>query len=383
MNEYDKRKEAIRIYQSGEKVTTIVKYLGKTRQWFYNWLRRYQIRTDEETWYHDYSKAPKKKPTKISVELEEKILDIRRELDGRNYSQIGAIAIQYEFYNKKLEPPSVWTINRVISRHGLNKVTPQVKKNHNYPETFISTHQMDLVGPRYITGDGRFYSFNIIDVETHTCYTKPIRTKSSKEILYAIGEFWHEFGLPDALQMDNELCFRGSNRYPRSFGSVVKFALSQGVVPVFIPIREPWRNGIIEKFNHTYQKRFLKKKTFLNFDHLFKESIIFNGFHNSNHRYSTQQQRTPNEASKLLGEKIYYNGNIHKKKKIPIKTGVIYYIRFIRSDLKLIIASEIFLVDKSLIYSYVIAEVNIENQSLIVRQNGEIKMVFPYRTPVD
>lgn len=383
MNEYDKRKSAITSYQSGEKVTTIVKTLGKTRQWFYNWLKRYEMRIDEETWFKDNSKAPKKKPTKIDLELEKQIIEIRKKLDSRNYSQIGAIAIQYEFHDKKEEPPPIWTINRVISRHGLNKVQKQNKKNHNYPKIFMSTHQMDLVGPRYITGDGRFYSVNIIDIETHVCYTKPIRTKSSNEILVAIAEFWHEYGLPDALQMDNELSFRGSNRYPRSFGSIVKFALSIGVAPVFIPIREPCRNGIIEKFNDTYQKRFLRKITFLNFDHLLKESVIFNEYHNSTHRYSTQQQKTPNEASKLLGEKVYYNGNIHKEKKIPLETGVIYYIRFIRSDLKLIIASEIFLVDELLKYSYVVAEVNIDNQCLIVRQNGEIKMVFSYLTPVD
>lgn len=383
MNEYEKRKVAITRYQNGEKITRIVNSLGKTRQWFYNWLKRYQMRTDEDLWYHDNSRAPKKNPTKIDSDLEQQILDIRRELDGRNYAQIGAIAIQYEFHNRKLKPPPVWTINRIIARHGLNKTQPKGKKNHDYPELFFSTHQMDLVGPRYIKGDGRFYSFNIIDVETHTCFTKPIRTKSSNEIVNAIAEFWHEYGFPDALQMDNELSFRGSNRYPRSFGSVVRFALSQGVAPVFIPIKEPWRNGIIEKFNDTYQKRFLRAITFSGFEHLFKESILFNKFHNSHHRYSTQLHKTPDEASKLFVGKSCYNGNIHKQKKIPLETGVVYYIRFIRSDLKLRLPSESFVVDESLKYSYVVAEVNIDNQCLVVRQNGEIKHVFPYQTSID
>jgi putative transposase len=383
MNEYEKRKVAITRHQSGERITSIVNSLGKTRQWFYNWLKRYQARTDENSWYLDNSKAPKKNPTKIDSDLEQQILDIRRELDGRNYSQIGAIAIQYEFHHRKLKPPPVWTINRVIARHGLNKIPLKVKKHHDYPDLFISTHQMDLVGPRYIKGDGRFYSFNIIDVETHTCFTKPIRTKSSCEILNAIATFWHQYGFPDALQMDNELSFRGSNRYPRSFGSVIRFALSQGVAPVFIPVKEPWRNGIIEKFNDTYQKRFLRKITFLSFEHLFKESILFNEFHNSNHRYSTQQHKTPIEASKLLGGRTRYNGNIHNQQKIPLESGVVYYIRFIRSDLKLRIATESFLMDESLKYSYVVAEVNIDNQCLVVRQNGEIKHLFPYHTSID
>ena len=53
MNEYEKRKVAITRYQSGERITQIVTTLDKTRQWFYNWLKRYNLRTDETTWYFD------------------------------------------------------------------------------------------------------------------------------------------------------------------------------------------------------------------------------------------------------------------------------------------------------------------------------------------
>ncbi|MCO5257719.1 MAG: integrase [Lentimicrobium sp.] len=383
MDEYEKRKVAITRYYSGEKISSIVYSLGRTRQWFYNWLKRFELRIDDNCWYIDESRAPKRKPLKISNDAERQILDIRSWLDAQHYAQTGAIAIQYEFRNRKLIPPPIWTINRVIARNGLNKVPPKAKQSHDYPELFMSTHQMDLVGPRYIKGDGRFYSFNIIDVESHTCFTKPIRTKSSNEIVRAIAEFWHEFGLPDALQMDNELAFRGSNRYPRSFGSVVRFALSQGVAPVFIPIKEPWRNGIIEKFNDTYTKRFIKAKTFVNFEDLLNESKDFNEFHNSHHRYSSQCQKTPNEASNQGNFNIHYNGNVHEFNKIPLETGVIYFIRFIRSDLKLRLITESFDVDELLKYSYVVAEVNIDTQSLVVRQSNDIKHIFPYLTPVD
>jgi putative transposase len=383
MDEHEKRKVAITRYQSGEKIAFITTSLGRTRQWFYNWFKRFESRVDDNSWFIDESRAPKSKPLKIDNDTERQILDIRSCLDAQHYAQTGAIAIQYEFHNRKLKPPPIWTINRVIARNGLNKVPLKVKQSHDYPELFMSTHQMDLVGPRYIKGDGRFYSFNIIDIETHTCFTKPIRTKSSDEIVRAIAEFWHEFGLPDALQMDNELAFRGSNRYPRSFGSVVRFALSQGVAPVFIPIKEPWRNGIIEKFNDTYQKRFLKAITFLNFENLLNESKEFNEFHNSHHRYSSQGQRTPNEASKQESSRIYYNGNIHELKRIPLETGIVYFIRFIRSDLKLKLLMESFGVNELLKYSYVVAQVNIDKQILIVHQHNEIKNIFPFQTPVD
>jgi len=383
MNEYEIRKEAISRYHNGEKITSIVRSLHKTRQWFYNWLVRYNERTDDNTWYLGYSKAPRIRPTKVKDAIEQQVLQARKDLDDQHFAQTGAIAIQYEFNRLGFEPPPVWTINRIIARHGLNDQPPVRKQVKDYPELFIHAHQMDLVGPRYIKGDGRFYSVNIIDNISHSCHAKPIRVKSSEEILHAVVDFWQTQGLADSLQMDNELAFRGSNRYPRSFGSLVRFALSQGVAPVFIPIKEPWRNGMIEKFNHTYDKRFLRCNTFSNFTHLSEESHRFVIFHNANHRYSSQDHKTPDEMNAIGLPPLLYRGNVHLLKKIPLETGCVYFIRFIRSDLLLRLPMESFKVKKELLYSYVVAEVNIDNQCLVIRQNNEIIQQFEYRTPVD
>ena len=383
MNEYDKRKEAISRYQHGEKITFIVRSLHKTRQWFYFWLARFNGHNEEETWFIEQSKAPRIKPTKVCDVIEQQVLRIRKDLEDQHFAQTGAIAIQYEFNKLGLQPPPVWTINRIIARNGLNKPNPKRKQCKDYPELFIHSHQMDLVGPRYLKGDGRFYSLNIIDTLSHSCYVKPIRLKSSIEILQAIVEFWQAHGMADALQMDNELAFRGSNRYPRSFGSVVRFALSQGVAPVFIPIKEPWRNGIIEKFNNTYDKRFLRCQTFENFIQLSEASKEFVVFHNAHHRYSSQEHKTPKEIESLSLTPILYKGNIHLRKTIPLETGCVYFVRFIRSDLLLHLPTESFKVKESLKYSYVVAEVSIDNQCLTIKQNNEIIQQFEYCTPID
>ncbi len=383
MNEYEKRKEAIIRYESGEKITSIVKSLHKSRQWFYNWLNRYHNRSDEDSWYLGYSTAPRIKPTKINDLEERQVLLVRQGLEDQHFAQTGAIAIQYELYKRGIQPPPVWTINRIIARHGLNKQSPKRKQTKDYPELFIHTHQMDLVGPRYIKGDGRFYSVNIIDTISHNCYLKPIRVKSSTEILTVVVDYWRTHGMPDALQMDNELAFRGSNRYPRSFGSVVRFALSQGVAPVFIPIQEPWRNGMIEKFNNTYDKRFFRCQSFANFIQLSEASTKFIVFHNANHRYSSQNHKTPNEIDKAMPSSILYQGDVHLQKRIPLETGCVNFIRFIRSNLLLQLPTESFKVKKELKYSYVVAEVNIDNQCLVIRQNNEIIQIIDYRTPVD
>lgn len=385
MNEYEQRQEAIIRYLRGEKVAHIARVLTKSRKWVHNWIKRFNNRKDNKEWFVNESTAPLKTNRSISLEIVSIIIDIRTDLMKEMRGQMGAISIQYECERRGIKPiPSIWTINRIIAKYGLKEKRSYYKTNRQYPDLFWHTHQMDLVGPRYIKGDGRFYSINLLDVTTHSCFVSAVRTKSSEGIVKAIADFWHQHGMPDALQMDNELAFRGSNRYPRSFGSVVRFALSQGVAIVFIPVSEPWRNGMIEKFNHTYQKKFLQAYTFKNLAHLSEEEQSFMKFHNAQHRYSSQGHKTPDEAKALQWPPIYYNGTIHlpslkAENKIPLTGGCIYFIRFIRSDLKLKLPNEVFMMIPELKYCYVVAEINIHNHSIIIRDNNEIKQVIPYQ----
>ena len=124
---------------------------------------------------------------------------------------------------------------------------------------FNNIHQADLVGPRYIKNDGKFYSLNVMDLFSHRIYIESQRTKQDNQVAASLMRSWKYLGLPDFLQLDNALNFHGSNKYPRSFGIVIKLCLYFGVQPVFIPISEPWRNGAIEHFNDTYNKKFFRR----------------------------------------------------------------------------------------------------------------------------
>lgn len=385
MDKFEERKQAISRYQTGEKVSSIVKAFKKSRPWFYKWLKRYKAFEGEGTWYIDESKAPITRPLKVSPIIEQQVIDAREALQKQRYAQTGSIAIQYEMNRQGLDPPPPWTINRILSRHGLNKRSKALyrKSNKDYPKPFLHTHQMDLVGPRYIKGDGRFFTVNIIDTECHSCSVRPVRAKSTTEVVESLAAFWAIHGMPDALQMDNELAFRGSNRHPRSFGAVVRLALALNVAPVFIPMGEPWRNGVIEKFNGTLDKRFLRAKKFEDFNYLCSEAIRFTDFHNANHRYSSQGHKTPSQMRSALPPLYRYDSSIDLKKKIPLKSGVVYYIRFIRGDSMLKLHAESFKVKESLRYSYVVAEASVDNQSLTVRQNDEIIQTFSFKMPVD
>ena len=74
---------------------------------------------------------------------------------------------------------------------------------------------------------------------------------------------------------------------------------------VFIPVAEPWRNGIIEKFNHTYQQRFLKAYTFENLEKLTGQEQTFINFHN---QYSGNiLSSKPAEVQALVINAFYFS----------------------------------------------------------------------------
>jgi putative transposase len=243
---------------------------------------------------------------------------------------------------------------------------------------------MDLVGPRYIKGHGRFYSLNIMDLYSHLVYIESQRTKEDDHVAQSLLRCWKVVGLPDFLQFDNELSFRGSNRYPRSLGLILRLCLYYGVHPVFIPVGEPWRNGEIEHFNDTYDKKFFRRQWFSSYAMLKRQSKNFQRFHNRHHRYSCLKGKTPLE---VIATEDFRPVTLGANTKLPvidyIPDGNISLIRFIRSDRKLDIFGEKFEVSKDLVYSYLRAIIVTEIHVLQVYLGDELIQTFEYRLPPD
>lgn len=375
------RKQAVEQHLNGIPVSEIVSKLGRSRQWVHKWITRYRTEGGDK-WYLSQSTTPKHIHKRTPQKEEDLVIRVRKALADRRYAQTGALSIMYEIERLGFKSPSIPTINRILKRNNLISTSSvKQRKGIEYPNYFTLVQQMDLVGPRYITGGSRFYFQNIIDTENHHVGVYPIRDKSSKTLARNVVRFWTEYGIPDYLQMDNDLPFRGSNRYPRSLGIVLRLALSQGVTPIFIPPSEPWRNGMIEKFNGNLDKHFFSVQKFRSYEDLEEKTPVFSDFHNQNHRYSTQGGQTPNQIRSISQE--YRLGPINLEDPIPLVDGSVIFIRFIRSDRRLTILRSGFTLKKELVYTYVIAEIVVDQHVLLVMQDGKIHHVFPFVMPVD
>jgi putative transposase len=218
-----------------------------------------------------------------------------------------------------------------------------------------------------------------MDIFSHQVYIEPQRTKQDRQVASSLLRCWKAIGLPDFLLLDNELSFRGSNKYPRSPGLVIRLCLHHGVQPVFVPISEPWRIGTIEKFNDTYNRKFFRRQWFPSYATLKRQSKNFQRFHNKHHRYSCLKGKSPLEVIQNDDFKpvtIGANTKLPDLDKVP--DGNIILIRFIRSNRILDVFGEKFKVSEDLIYSYVKAVIVTSIGTLQIYLGDELVESFEY-----
>jgi len=122
MEDKELRRAAIDRYLGGEPPKSIYDDLGRTKQWFFKWLKRYQ--TGDPDWFLSRSKAPKRRATEISKTTRDQIVNIRQRLQRQHFAQVGVSAIKWELHKKGVPLPSDRTISRVIQQEGLIKKKP-------------------------------------------------------------------------------------------------------------------------------------------------------------------------------------------------------------------------------------------------------------------
>jgi len=382
MNIKELREKAIKRYKNGEFPKDIYQSLGKSKTWFFKWLKRYKL--DGKDWSKSQSRKPRKSPKRIDEMMEQTVIETRKYLEKKLYSQIGALAISYDLNKQGIISPPISTINKILRRNDLiHQRTKYVPKGVNYPSLVISRsnylHQLDVVGPRYIKEDGRFYSVNIIDAYDRRSSINPDRRQNRKAIITALICSWNTLGIPCYLQMDNQLAMRGSNHYPHSFGVVIRLCLHLRIQPLFIPLSEPWRNGIIEHFQNVFDKVFFRSQYFKDFNSLYKKAKEFEPFHNQNHNYSTLKGLTPKQ--KCSGSIKLLPASFRLPEKLAISPGYVHLIRFIRSDLVLDVFGEKYIMPQDVEYEYVRATIDTAKEKLFIYHDSKLVVEYPYLLP--
>lgn len=173
-NELADRQQAIRFRLAGETMVTIQRILQRSKAWVHKWWHRH-LDAGGECLY-DQSRAHGALVERTPMHIERAVLAIRRPLVAHatlhaRYAFIGAVSIREELRGLGFTPiPTLRTIERILQRHNLTslriRLAPRLSRSaFPGPQAHDTNHvhQVDLVGPRYLTGSKTKYYYYLCE----------------------------------------------------------------------------------------------------------------------------------------------------------------------------------------------------------------------------
>ena len=328
-------------------------------------------------------RLPQRAGPKTSRKVEHLVCQSRPRLGTTTYAQGGALGLQWQLQQLGVEPlPELWTINRILKRHGLVEKPIYQPRGTPYPALAAprpnTAHQLDLVGPRDLKGGQRFYGIHLIDAHSNAVTLAAMPSKQAVDVVEALVAGWQRLRIPRIFHVDNELACRGSNRHPRSFGLLIRLCLYLRVEVHFIPDGEPWRNGIVERFNDVYDKLCFWPQPFGDLTHIREELPRFETFHNTQHRYAKLGCRTPWEVHTAAKRRLLSCRSALHRQGLFWREDRVWFTRLTDVQGCVRFFSESFEVDPTLVHEYVRGTTYTEPGVLKFTHQARAVRVYPY-----
>lgn len=261
------RDSLIHLIRSGKSPENAAKELEYSSSWAYKWWGRY----NKDGWegLKSRSRAPEHHPNRITSKMQERIVQIRNELEQEakqpdKLSYIGAYAIRGRMLESRLKDiPSLSTIEKTLRLAGMIRPPrTEAEKKIVYPHLHIhhahQLTQMDIV-PHYLSGGTLAHCFNAIDVASRYPDGKPYDRKTTNNVLNFCVKMFQTIGISEFTQMDNESSFNGGRTHPYVIGRVARLLLLVGTQLVYSPFYHPESNAYVERFHQDYGKNVWEK----------------------------------------------------------------------------------------------------------------------------
>ena len=254
--------EAVRRGQSQQQVA---RDFGVSPATVNRWVR-YALgqRLDRVDW-SDRSPIPHT-TQRTTAALEDLVLEVRSRLQAESdLGFFGAEAIRDSLRARGVEPlPAERTIYRILRRRGVLDGRHRVRRppppsGWYLPEVARRSQELDsvdIVEGLVIRGGPQVEILNSISLHGGLVASWPRgESVTAKFVVECLVEHWRQFGLPGYAQFDNDTVFQGPHIHPDVIGRVSRLCLGLGVVPVFVPPREPGFQAAIEQYNGSWQVR--------------------------------------------------------------------------------------------------------------------------------
>jgi hypothetical protein len=196
--------------------------------------------------------------------LEQRIVGLRTSLREESVlGEYGARAIKAALKAEMADSPSQATINRVLSRLGLQDAVRRIRRpappqGWYLPEVAAGRAELDCFD---FIEDLKIADGPLVDLLTakslHGTLSDAwaLKQRSAKRTAPCLRRRWQRDGLPGYAQFDNDTVFQGAHQFANAVGRISRLCLQLGVIPVFVPPLEHGMQNTIESFNGLWQAK--------------------------------------------------------------------------------------------------------------------------------
>ncbi len=283
----------------GRSVAEVARAHGVSRSWLYELLARYRAQGAEGL--RPQSRRPRSSPTRVSAEMEEEIVTLRKALADEGLDA-GAATIHYHLLCRhrrgKKSVPSVATIWRVLSRRGFVVPQPHKRPRSSWrrfcAELPNECWQADTT--HWALADGTEVEIlNVID--DHSRLLVASRAFGAAKVADVVETF-HQgvaaYGLPASMLTDNGAIFTAESRHGRCAMENELAAL--GVAYKHSRPYHPQTCGKVERFHQTLKKHLARQRRPETLAGLQAQLDRFAAYYNAVRPHRALGRRTPAAA---------------------------------------------------------------------------------------
>jgi transposase InsO family protein len=284
----ESRMEAVIRQKEGERVSTLSREYGVSRQTIYKWIKRF----DEEgaCGLFDRPRRPRRSPNQISGTVERRIIELRLESGwgGKNIRDLLA---------REGVTVSAATVDRVIARNGLirEQDKQQAATRRFQRDAPNQLWQMDFKGEYKLPG-GTCWPLSIID--DHSRYSIGLfglPSTNSKGVSRCLLSCFEEYGLPDAILMDHGTPWYATS-HPNGLSRITVMLKKQGIRRILSGVGHPQTQGKVERFHRTLSHHLKWRGVPQEFDALCAALAGFRRIYNEVKPHTALDRLTPAEC---------------------------------------------------------------------------------------
>jgi transposase len=263
--EITRRRAMVEAVRRGQSQQQVARDFGVSPGTVNRWVRHSRGQRLDRVDWSDRSRAPHT-TQRTESGIEDLVLEVRHQLQVESDLGFhGAEAILQALRGRHIDPlPSERTIYRILRRRGVRDGRQRVRRPPPAPGWYLpevarrsrELDSVDVVEGLVIKGGPQVEVLNGVSLHGGLVASWPRgESVTAKFVVECLVEHWREFGLPGYAQFDNDTIFQGPHTHPDVVGRVSRLCLGLGVVPVFVPPREPGFQAAIENSNGPWQAK--------------------------------------------------------------------------------------------------------------------------------